>query len=116
MSERRTKTVLLHMREDLQDVRDFTSDLTQEAFQASSLVKKAVSMSLLNVGELARQLPDELKARHPEIAWGSIVGLRNRAAHGYHELDPEIIWTIVKSDLVELERVVCFELKASCTP
>ncbi len=39
MSERRTKAVLLHMREDLRDVRDFSQDLTQEAVQAVAALR-----------------------------------------------------------------------------
>ncbi|MGI6358379.1 MAG: DUF86 domain-containing protein [Bacillota bacterium] len=113
MNGQRTNAVLRHMLEDIRDSRKFIQGLDLEAFRASSLVKKGVSMSLINIGELARQLPDELLARHPEIPWGSVVALRNRAAHGYHELDPEIIWTIVKSDLIELERAVCSELQAN---
>jgi uncharacterized protein with HEPN domain len=91
------------MLEDLADIRDFTQGISKEQFLASALVKKAVGMSLINIGEVSRELPSEVKARYPQIPWGSIAALRNRAAHGYRSLDPEIIWTIIKEDLETLE-------------
>lgn len=40
-------------------------------------------------------------ARHSEIAWSRIVGLRNRIVRGYLEIDDGIVWRIVKNDLPE---------------
>lgn len=68
-------------------------------------------MSLINIGELARELPGDVKARHPQIPWPNIVGLRNRAAHGYRALDPEVIWAIVNGDLELLEAAIRSELE-----
>lgn len=110
MNEQRTKVVLKHILEDLLDVDSFVQGVSQKAFEASPLLKKAVSMSLINIGELTRELPDSLKHRNPHIPWRSIIGLRNRAAHGYHTLDTEIMWNIANFELSDLERVVRKEL------
>mgnify|MGYP002622363860 CR=1 FL=1 len=91
MTEQRTRVVLQHILEDLRDIGAFMGDLSKDQFESNSLVKKAVVMSLINIGELSRQLPDSVKERHMHIPWASIVGLRNRAAHGYHVLDAEIV-------------------------
>jgi uncharacterized protein with HEPN domain len=84
--------------------------MSQADFKIDSMVKKAVCMSLLNIGELTRELPDELTEKHPEIPWSSVIGLRNRAAHGYHALDDEIIWEIANKDLAKLKKVIVKEL------
>jgi len=110
MTGQRTRVVLQHILEDLQDIRIFIGELSQDQFRLNSLVKKAVVMSLVNIGELSRELPDSVKERHMHIPWASIVGLRNRAAHGYHVLDPEVVWTIAKNDLAPLEDAVRCEL------
>ncbi|MBS4055605.1 MAG: DUF86 domain-containing protein [Thermaerobacter sp.] len=110
MKDRRAKAILSHILLDLIDIRAFTKEVTREQFDSSSLIKKAVCMSLINVGELSRELTDEVKARYPAIPWASIVGLRNRAAHGYHALDPDIIWTIINGELEPLEAAVRLEL------
>lgn len=113
MKEPRTKTILLHILEDLRDIEQFIQGISKEEFKANSMVKKAVCMSLLNIGEMTRQLPEALTKKHPNIPWSSIIGLRNRAAHGYHTLDDEIIWNIAVIDLKKFRDVIIHELKTS---
>ena len=37
-----------------------------------------------------------------DIAWGPIVGLRNRLIHGYDTVDLTIVWAVLVADLPEL--------------
>jgi len=62
-------------------------------------------MSILNIGELAKNLPPEFKAVHTQIPWKKIAGMWDVAAHGYHIMDDEIIWDVVNYSIPEL---VCF--------
>jgi uncharacterized protein with HEPN domain len=110
MKDPKTKTILLHILEDLQDIEQLIFRLSKADFKANSMVKKAVCMSFLNIDEMTRELPEEFTKKHPEIPWTSIIGLRNRAAHGYHMLDDEIIWEIAGNDLKNLKKVVVYEL------
>ncbi|NLI91822.1 MAG: DUF86 domain-containing protein [Peptococcaceae bacterium] len=111
MKEQKVKIILLHIMEDLQDIELFLQNISKEEFLTSSMIKKAVSMSLLNIGELSKELPAALTTKYPDIPWVSIVGLRNRTAHGYHGLDPEIIWNICNKDLKEFEKVIAYEIQ-----
>jgi len=42
---------------------------------------------------------EDFRDQHPEIPWDSIASTRNRLAHGYIDVELDIIWTIVKKDL-----------------
>jgi len=44
-------------------------------------------------------VPADERARHPDIPWSEIVGLRNRLIHGYDSVDFDILWQIVSDDL-----------------
>ena len=44
----------------------------------------------------------EFVAAVPGIAWRSMRGMRNRIAHGYHEIDMEIVWETITTALPEL--------------
>jgi len=106
MREPREKIILLHIQEDIHDILLFTHDLDFMKFKGDNLVKKAVSMSLLNIGELAKELPAQITSRYPAVPWKNIIGLRNRNAHGYHSLDAAIIWEIALHDIPILGQVV----------
>lgn len=38
----------------------------------------------------------------PEIPWHSVFGLRNRIAHGYFDIDIDVITEVIKNDLKPL--------------
>ena len=39
-----------------------------------------------------------------DIEWEKVVGLRNRIVHGYFAVDLELVWAIVKADILPLGR------------
>lgn len=47
------------------------------------------------------QAPDFVD-QHPELPWRSMRGMRNRIAHGYFEVDLDIVWETVQTALPEL--------------
>jgi len=51
-----------------------------------------------------------MRARHPEIHWTDIVGMRNRLIHAYFDVDLERLWDTFATDLPplikELERIL----------
>lgn len=53
--------------------------------------RKSVSLSILQIGELAGKLSDEYKQSTTEMPWRQIRGLRNIVAHSYGEVDFEMI-------------------------
>jgi len=58
------------------------------------------------VGEAANRVPEDQRARIPEVPWLQIVGLRNRLIHGYDEVDFDILWQIVSRDLPRLIEIL----------
>jgi uncharacterized protein with HEPN domain len=73
------------------------------AYTANRSVVDLESDRLLEmVGEAARRVSDDLRLRHPEVAWSQIIGLRNRLIHGYDTIDNQILWQIINNDLPDL--------------
>jgi uncharacterized protein with HEPN domain len=54
------------------------------------------------VGEAATQIPEEFRARYPEVPWRDVADLRNRLIHGYDAVDFDILWAIIQRDLPPL--------------
>ena len=62
------------------------------------------------IGEAADHVSREFQGTHPEIPWPVIIGMRNRLAHAYFEVDLDRAWDTVKDDLppliAQLEKIV----------
>jgi uncharacterized protein with HEPN domain len=54
------------------------------------------------IGEASRTVSADFRRRYPEVPWELISGTRNRLAHGYIDVDLDIIWSIVTKDLPPL--------------
>ena len=99
----RVETILEHMTEDAKDIIAFTLKAGSfESFCQDTMVRKAIIMSLLNIGELAKHLPDEFTNAHSEIPWRSIIGMRNLTAHGYHIMNLSVVWDTATTSVPEL--------------
>lgn len=94
------------MLDDITDIINFTRGMDFDTFVSSVLVRKAVCMSLINIGELAKALSSDFKAKYNKIQWKNISGLRDITAHKYHTLNLDIIWSVVKSDIPVLEAFI----------
>lgn len=74
-----------------------------DQFDADFRINYAVVRALEIVGEAAKRLPEELRARYPDIPWRGMAGMRDRIIHGYDNVDHEIVWNVVKSDIPDLK-------------
>ena len=74
---------------------------------------KRSSESLIIIGEAATKLMDqhpEFVELHPEIPWRNMRGMRNRIAHGYFDINLDVVWDTVQSALPDLiERLAAIE-------
>jgi uncharacterized protein with HEPN domain len=81
------------------DIAEFIQGKDRESFLASAMLKKAVVMSIINIGERINHLSDDIRKSNKEVSWKKISGLRNIAAHGYDTLRMEDIWDYACEDI-----------------
>jgi len=75
-----------------------------EKFVSDEKTKRAVCMTLINIGEMVKLLSDKLKSEDISIPWRSNAGLRDVTAHGYMTLRMEDIWETVSGDVAEFRK------------
>ena len=105
MTDLRQSDLLDHIRQAAHEARGFISGMDKPAFLADKRTQRAVVMSLLIIGEAATRLMDQhaaFVAQHPAVPWRSMRGMRNRIAHGYFDINLEVVWETVQVALVEL--------------
>jgi uncharacterized protein with HEPN domain len=93
---------LIDIAEAARAIQGFIANYDEVSFADNDLVRSAVFAKLIIIGEAARNLSAAFRDVHPQIPWGQIVGTRNRIAHGYDQVDWQIVWHISTSDLPQL--------------
>jgi uncharacterized protein with HEPN domain len=88
----------------------FVSGFELASFCADPRTVYAVTRCLEIISEASRRLPDELKARHPTIAWKEMAGAGNVYRHDYEDVAASYVWVTVQNDLQPLRTVVEQEL------
>ncbi|MGS1011417.1 HepT-like ribonuclease domain-containing protein [Achromobacter anxifer] len=62
-------------------------------------------MSLIIIGEAATKIMEghaEFVQAHPEVPWRGMRGMRNRIAHGYFDINLDVVWDTVQPALPDL--------------
>lgn len=64
----------------------------------------AISMTVINIGELVKNITDEMRSNHRDIPWKAIAGMRDIAAHKYQTLRMEDVYNTVVMDFPDLRK------------
>ena len=62
----------------------------------------AISMLLIQIGELANKLTKDFKEYFPSVPWGHMKSFRNRLAHQYGEIDIDLTYQISTEDITRI--------------
>ena len=54
------------------------------------------------LGEAANKVSEDLQSANSSIPWRAIVGMRNRLVHAYFDVDTEMVWKTLQSEIPEL--------------
>ncbi len=57
----------------------------------------ALTYRLAMIGETSKKLPNEIKARHPQLPWREMATFRNFASHDYFGVDAQLVWQAAMS-------------------
>ena len=104
--EKRDSILLKKILDESNIIADLIEGYDCETFVADERTKRAVCMTLINIGEMVKLLSDNLKRENTTIPWRSIAGLRDVTAHGYMTLRMEDIWVTVSDDVVVLREQI----------
>ena len=84
----------------------FVGPSTRDEFLANVLVYDAVLRNLEILGEAAKHVPADVKARMPDVAWREIAGMRDWIAHGYFTIKADVVWNAIEVELPMLLRTL----------
>lgn len=105
MSRKDVRFILARMADSSNHALAFIEGLTKQDFLGDLRTQQAVIMNLYLIGELAGTLRKNVSAeldRLPPLPYEQMIGMRNRIAHGYFDLNMDAVWEVVTRSLPEL--------------
>ena len=105
MSENRLPDYLDHMIDAACQVCGYLEGMSREDFLHDKRTQQAVILNIVILGEAATKLLKDYEPfldRHPDVPWRSMKGMRNRIAHGYFDINLDVVWETARTALPEL--------------
>ena len=118
----RVEGLLLQIENAIQQLTEWNLSVlsADDYYQSSEGMQKlaASCMMIEAIGEGINQIDKVTNGQflplYPDIPWVDIIGIRNHIAHGYFDIDGEIVFSVIKNDLVSLSKAIAF-LKTQLT-
>ena len=77
---------------------------SQEEFLENELLKRALGMTCINVGELVKVVSENIRQQYKEFPWKAVAGMRDITAHRYQTLRMEDVFITVRDEYPQLNR------------
>jgi uncharacterized protein with HEPN domain len=105
MNENRLPDYLDHMIDAARQVCGYIEGMSRDDFHDDKRTQQAVILNIVILGEAATKLLKDYEPfldRHPDVPWRSMKGMRNRIAHGYFDINLDVVWDTAQTALPEL--------------
>lgn len=109
MTQSRLSDYLEHIQQAASDACGFVEGLSKDDFIEDKRTQQAVIMSLIIVGEASTKIMDgfpDFVLEHQTVPWRSMRGMRNRIAHGYFDINLDVVWETVQKALPDLVKQI----------
>ena len=102
--------LLVQIRTALKQVKEWNNNVqSSDDYYCSpdGMKNLAASCMLIEaIGEGVKQIDKitdgKLLVKRPEIPWKDVIGIRNHIAHGYFDIDGDMVFDVIKNDLDSL--------------
>jgi uncharacterized protein with HEPN domain len=98
------KVFLDDILEATRKILEYTSTSSEEQFYADRKTVEAVVWNLQIIGEAAKNIPEEIRSRYPDIPWRDMAGLRDIIVHQYFGIKLDVIWKVIQRDVPRVEK------------
>lgn len=97
---------LTHILESADLIESYVAGVDLLNFSEDRQRQDAVVRRLGIIGEAVKNLPQELRAQHPDVPWARIAGMRDKVIHDYMGVDYELVWTVATEMVAGLKQQV----------
>jgi len=102
MSRRLWKHRITDILESVKKIQKYVEEMEFDDFQKDEKTIYAVIRNFIVIGEAARNVPDDISEKYPNIPWRIMGDMRNFAVHEYWGVEMRTIWKTIRDDLPPL--------------
>ena len=102
--QHRDKITLTKILDEISIAINIMRDTSLDDFISNEILKRAVCMTVINIGELVKSLSGEFRLEYSHIPWKTFAGFRDIAAHKYQTLNMGDVYKTVTEDFPELKK------------
>ena len=114
-----TKSIFTQIRDAILQLKEWNKNVesTDDYYNSPEGMKNLAASCMLieAIGEgihrIDRITESSLLAERKEIPWAEVIGMRNHIAHGYFDIDGDVVFDVVKNELDPLLLAVEYFLK-----
>ncbi len=103
---------LLDMLQSAELVMNYTAQCSKDEFVGNVQLQDSVIRRLLVIAEAARRVSETTRQILSTVAWAEINGMRNRLVHEYDDVNLNIVWDVIQTEIPTLIK----ELKLQIPP
>lgn len=100
--EHKDKIILKKVLSEIDVAKQMMGQNSFADFESNEMLKRAICMTVINIGELVKNLSDSCRSSYPDVPWKAISGFRDIAAHKYQSLRMEDVYETVIVDFPNL--------------
>jgi len=89
--------------ENMEKAERFVGSMSFDEFASHEMASYAVERCLEIIGEAVKNVPQEIRAKRPEVSWKDLAGLRDKCIHMYFGINHRRIWQVVKEDIPKFQ-------------
>lgn len=106
MAKHDDRVYLAHIIDCIDKITGYIDNANYNNFANNNLVIDAVVRNFEIIGEASNNVSESFKETHPEINFRSAISMRNWLAHGYDDVDLQVVWNTATKDLPKMKEQI----------
>lgn len=90
--------ILQKIVKEIKIAEEFISGMSMEVFLQDEKCKRAVCMTVINIGELVKTVTGVTRKKYDNVQWKEAAGFRDIAAHKYQTLNMMDVYKTIEED------------------